>query len=321
MSVASFVIMVSLENTLRSQQPQSFIMSWSEEEMEQNLFPLELVGNLLLFLLVFGMSATVRTDSLQSQLKNTKAILTGVVLQFVILPLLGFVTVKVLDLDETMGITLLVVTSSPGGSYSNWWCSMFNADLALSVTMTTISTLLSILMLPVNLVLYANQAYEANVVEALDWEALFLSLFIVISAIGLGLACAATITWPAFSTLANKVRVDFTGPAESVPIPWYIEWISLVLASWVSLPLIVLLFLLLLLLVDLFVCIFYRLATWQACPWSFSPSPSAAVIPNPICWDENGNFMSVLLHPLSWDSSCPMSCPPILACKNPNACK
>ena len=180
-------------------------MFWSEDEMENDLFSLELLGNVLLFFLVFGMSATVTTESIKSQLKNQKAILTGIVLQFLMLPILGFVTVKLLDLDETMGITLLVVTSSPGGSYSNWWCSMFNADLALSVTMTTISTLLSIVMLPVNLLLYANHAYEADVVAALDWEALFMSLFIVISAIGLGLICAANITWPPFPVFANKV--------------------------------------------------------------------------------------------------------------------
>jgi predicted Na+-dependent transporter len=46
--------------------------------------------------------------------------LTGITLQFIILPFLGFVVVKVLQLDAPMGITLLVVTSSPGGSYSNW---------------------------------------------------------------------------------------------------------------------------------------------------------------------------------------------------------
>ena len=44
----------------------------------------------------------------------------GVVLQFAILPLLGFLVVKFCGLDRSAGISLLVVTSSPGGSYSNW---------------------------------------------------------------------------------------------------------------------------------------------------------------------------------------------------------
>jgi predicted Na+-dependent transporter len=81
---------------------------------------IELSSTFLLFLLVFGMSATVDTNALLAQVKNKKAILTGCFLQFVILPLLGFIVVKTLDLSEAMGITLLVVTSSPGGSYSNW---------------------------------------------------------------------------------------------------------------------------------------------------------------------------------------------------------
>ena len=81
---------------------------------------IELSGNLLLFALIFGMSATVDIKSLVAQMKNKKAIMTGCFLQFGIMPLLGFMVVKALDLNETMGITLLVVTSSPGGSYSNW---------------------------------------------------------------------------------------------------------------------------------------------------------------------------------------------------------
>jgi predicted Na+-dependent transporter len=84
----------------------------------------EVVGNVLLFFLVFGMSATVDVSSLKAQLKNGKAIATGIFLQFVIMPVLGFMMVRLLNLNDTLGITLLVVTSSPGGSYSNWYVSL-----------------------------------------------------------------------------------------------------------------------------------------------------------------------------------------------------
>jgi predicted Na+-dependent transporter len=80
----------------------------------------EIVGNLLLFFLVFGMSATVDVHCMLAQMKNTKAILMGVFLQFVILPMLGFLVVKFMELDRATGMSILVVTSSPGGSYSNW---------------------------------------------------------------------------------------------------------------------------------------------------------------------------------------------------------
>lgn len=65
---------------------------------------------------------------------------------------------------------------------------MFNADLALSVTMTALSTLLSMIFLPANLVLYAHAAYGADhVLKNVDFGKLFISLAIVISAIILGL--------------------------------------------------------------------------------------------------------------------------------------
>lgn len=93
---------------------------------------IEILGSLLLFGLVFGMSATVDIHALQAQLHNSKALMTGLFLQFGCMPFLGFLVVRILRLRYEVGIVLLVLTSSPGGSYSNWFCSLFNADLALS---------------------------------------------------------------------------------------------------------------------------------------------------------------------------------------------
>jgi hypothetical protein len=85
------------------------------------------------------------------------------------------------------------------------WCSMFNADLALSVTMTAISTLLSVVMLPVNLVLYATSTYSSAVVKALDWNALFVSLVVVIGGIVSGVVCSAAYNSHRFNIMANKM--------------------------------------------------------------------------------------------------------------------
>ena len=100
---------------------------------------------------------------------------------------MGFLVALIFRLPAEVGITLLVITSSPGGSYSNWYCSIFNAELALSVTMTAFSTILSCVMLPLNLVLYTRWMYSADVVQSLDWGALFVSLIVVIGGIVCGL--------------------------------------------------------------------------------------------------------------------------------------
>lgn len=99
------------------------------------------------------------------------------------------------------------------------WCSMFNADLALSVTMTTISTLMSVILMPMNLLIYTKYAFNANVAEGLegtevvenmDFVSLFLALTVVISAIGLGLLASAKVHSYKFNIIANKLG-NFAG--------------------------------------------------------------------------------------------------------------
>lgn len=145
------------------------------------------VGNVFLFFLICGLSATVDFSHFKSQIKNKKAIATGLLLQFVVLPLLGFIVIKVLNLERIYGITLIIITSSPGGAYSNWFCSMFNGDLALSVTMTAISTIISIGMLPLNVLIYSQLSYGGDILSTLDWNGLGISLAVVITAISTGI--------------------------------------------------------------------------------------------------------------------------------------
>lgn len=77
-------------------------------------------GNCLLFCLVFGMSATVDIRQMKKQIRNRSAILTAVGMQFIVLPFIGFLVVQISKVDFAVGVTLLVITTSPGGSYSNW---------------------------------------------------------------------------------------------------------------------------------------------------------------------------------------------------------
>ena len=174
----------------------------------------EIASNLLLFLLIFGMSATVDMKNLRNQLHNRWAIVTGVVMQFVLMPLLGYLTILALrdhGFSDAMGITLLIVTASPGGSYSNWWCSIFNAELALSVCMTAISTCFAVVFLPANLLLYTHLAYrtkiddEENILSNVDFKAIFISLAIVIFAIVSGLYASYRLHSPRFQLWSNRL--------------------------------------------------------------------------------------------------------------------
>jgi predicted Na+-dependent transporter len=196
---------------------------WLAEEEDGGKSTRDIVGavlsNFFLFFLIFGMSATVDCKNLRRQISNTFAIGTGLAMQFLCMPVLGYVAVtacKHHGLTEAVGITLLVLTSSPGGSYSNWWCSTFNADLALSVAMTTVSSLMSIALLPANLFLFTYLAYGGaqnddgqTVIEALDFKTLFSSLAVVLSAILSGLAAGYKYDTHRFHVACNRMGSMF----------------------------------------------------------------------------------------------------------------
>ena len=146
------------------------------------------VSYILLFILISGLAGTVEFHEFKKQFRDKVPIMVGFCGQFILLPFLGFCSVMLFGLTElgkedaqtvvavnaTTGnvtttvtvpdggvvgieaVILMMTTSSPGGSYSNWWCFIFNADLALSVAMTTVSSISSVFMLPLNLAIYLN---------------------------------------------------------------------------------------------------------------------------------------------------------------------
>jgi predicted Na+-dependent transporter len=159
---------------------------------------------------------TVNCKYIRKQLTNKSAILTGIGMQFLVLPALGCFAVVLFDhvgdLTEAMGIALLVVTTSPGGSYSNWWCSTFNADLSLSVAATTVSSVLSVVFLPVNLFLYTYLAFgrktneqSQSIIQQLDFKAIFITLSIVLTAIFLGMFCGTKYDTHKFHVFCNRI--------------------------------------------------------------------------------------------------------------------
>lgn len=112
----------------------------------------------------------------------------GVVCQFVILPFCGFCIARMLQLDRVYGVALMVMMSSPGGSFSNWWCSVFNADLAMSVAMTGASVLIGVVMLPINVYMYSDLLYGQDIFSYGKFLSILTCLAIIFVALILGLS-------------------------------------------------------------------------------------------------------------------------------------
>jgi len=140
----------------------------------------------LLFFVVMGMAGSVDISTLKNQFHRKMGILCGIFCQFFLMPCIGFAVCRIVQPPHHVALSMTLVASSPGGAYSNWWCSLFNADLALSVAMTAVSTALSVAMLPLNLTLYVNLLFGTE--YAIPWRSLFQSVLTVFTAIVAGIA-------------------------------------------------------------------------------------------------------------------------------------
>ena len=80
-----------------------------------------------------------------------------------------------------------------------------NADLALSVATTAVSTLVSVVMLPLNLFLYSKWAFDENALEGLEWGSLFISIAVITGAITLGLMASERENSHYFNVFANRL--------------------------------------------------------------------------------------------------------------------
>jgi sodium/bile acid cotransporter 2 len=131
----------------------------------------------------------VDVPEFKQRFRKPAGIVIGLVCQFVFLPLAGFASIRLFYRgDPVHGIPLLVTVCSPGGSYSNWWCSLFNSDLPLSMAMTSASSLFAVATLPINVLIYLKLSYPSEEsAVTLDWGGLFTSLAVVVAGIVGGL--------------------------------------------------------------------------------------------------------------------------------------
>jgi BASS family bile acid:Na+ symporter len=103
---------------------------------------------LLLGVIMFGMGLTLRPADFAVVGRRPRAVVVGVLAQYTVMPLLGWGVAALLDLDPLLAVGMVLVGASPGGTASNVVVHLARGDVALSVAMTTISTLLAPVLTP-----------------------------------------------------------------------------------------------------------------------------------------------------------------------------
>ena len=118
--------------------------------LEPSLFtwfsgPLIPVG---LGIIMLSMGMTIGFEDFRRIGRQRTSVIPGVVLQYTLMPALGWTLATLFNLPTPFAVGLILVSCCPGGTASNVICFLARADVALSVSMTAISTLIAALMTP-----------------------------------------------------------------------------------------------------------------------------------------------------------------------------
>ena len=127
------------------------------------------VLNLSLALIMFGVALQVTVDDFRQLARQPRPVLVGMASQFVALPLLTFLLVIATRPAPSIGLGMILVASCPGGNISNFMSMNANGNVALSVTLTAISTVAATLLTPANLALWGSlYAPAAPILRTVD---------------------------------------------------------------------------------------------------------------------------------------------------------
>lgn len=164
------------------------------------------VINYLLGVIMFGMGLTLNLKDFRIVFSRPKDVIVGCLAQFTIMPLLAWGLAKAFQLDEALALGVVLVGCCPGGTASNVITYLAKGDLALSVGMTSVSTLLAPLLTP--LLTWALAGKSVHV----DVAGMLLSiLWVVILPIVVGLTVKGL--WPKFTERATDYLPAFSSMA------------------------------------------------------------------------------------------------------------
>ncbi len=116
----------------------------------------------LLQIIMFGMGSQMSLKDFAGVVKMPKGVIAGVICQFTIMPIMGITLASLFNFPPEIAAGIILVGSSPSGMASNVMSFIAKANLALSVTLTAFATLLSPLVTPLLMKVFAGELIEIN---------------------------------------------------------------------------------------------------------------------------------------------------------------
>lgn len=165
-----------------------------------------LVLNIIIAVMMFGVSLTLRVADFQRVVRQPRAPLAGLFAQFLLLPALTTLATWAFDIRADLAMGMILVSTCPGGTFSNLVTWMARGNVAVSVSMTAISSVAATVLTPLNFAFYAhlNPHTRALFQEIQISSAEILWLVILVLGLPILLGMFVGSRYPAFASRSEK---------------------------------------------------------------------------------------------------------------------
>ena len=172
----------------------------------------QLILSLVLATMVFAVALELKPDDFRRVAQSPKAVIAGLIPQFILLPVGTWLATLALDLPPNIEVAMILVAACPGGSLSNVVTHFGRGNTALSVSVSAVASLIALMATPFNFSwMVANNPATASWLKvlAIDPSGIWVSLFLLL-ALPMAAGLALGHSQPAFTARIRKPLGHFS---------------------------------------------------------------------------------------------------------------
>jgi BASS family bile acid:Na+ symporter len=197
--------------------------------------------NAVLGLVMFGVALELRVEDFKLALRTPKALALGLLGHHLLFPAMTYVLVTILQPEPSIGLGMILVSSCPAGHISNFMVHYSRGNTALSVSISALSTVVALLMTPLNFAFWGNlhplTAALMKEVAMSPWD--MLEVIVMLLGVPLVLGMWVAKQFPGFTRRVQKpmkfvsllILLAFIGSALASNLTHFVEFIHMVVGA------------------------------------------------------------------------------------------
>ena len=139
------------------------------------------IAPICLALIMLGLGMGLTTQDFARVIKQPKDFFIGFICQMILLPIIAFILIKLLNTPTELALGVMIIAAAPGGVTSNVLTKFAKGDVALSVSLTAIISLITIISVPFIVFKSADLLQVSNVVNDISMTGISLKMFFVVT--------------------------------------------------------------------------------------------------------------------------------------------